>query len=96
MKHSIPGLLKRISEEEVENYRELDIYDKDVCTQAVAFTLNPSNNQHPGSLYDSKWEEVTYYGDSNTATQHPLEILLDEWREHSIVQPPSDPRNLPG
>ena len=84
--------LKRISPEEAKNYREIDIYDPYVCKKAVAFTLTPSSKQHPASLYDNPWEDVTYYMDLNDNNEYPLMQLLDEWN----TRDKEDNQNLTG
>ena len=80
MRHSIPGILKRISLAETKNYVELDIYSKEVCTQAVAFTLTPDPEPRSTSIHGSKWEKVTYYGEINDSPLHPLEIFLNQYK----------------
>jgi len=97
MKQSIPGTLKRISPAEKNSYIELDIYSKEVCTQAVAFTLTPETDEVPDSLYGSKWERVTYYGDQQSITNiplHPLEIFLKEYKDTSSVKELEDERDF--
>ena len=85
--------LKRITPEEVGNYVMLNIYDPNVCTRAVAFMLLPSSNTNPASLYNSPWEDVTYYGNPDSSLErHPLEVMLDEW----TTSKPNDPGNLTG
>ena len=84
--------LKRITPEEAKSYIELDIYDNNVCNLAVAYTLTPSSNHTPASLYGSLWEDVTYYTTPDELERHPLEIMLDEWNTHTI----KDNGNLPG
>lgn len=73
--------LKRISPVEAENLIELSIYDDKVCTRAIAFTLTPDETQSPG-LFDSPWETVTYYADSESIANtslSPLEYMYKEW-----------------
>lgn len=84
MKQSIPGPLKRISPAEKNSYIELDIYSKEVCTKAVAFTLTDiDEDTYPASSYGTPWQKVTYYADSesinNTAALYPLELMYKEW-----------------
>ena len=75
--------LKRISPAEAKNYIELSIYDNKVCTKAIAYTLTPDEAQPPGtSLFNSPWEKVTYYADSesiNNTSLSPLEFMYKEW-----------------
>jgi hypothetical protein len=83
MRNSIPGMLKRISAAEKNSYIELDIYSKDVCTKAVAFSLTDiERGVYPDSSYGTTWQEVTYYADelsiSNTSLS-PLEFMYKEW-----------------
>ena len=80
MRHSIPGILKRISPAETKNYVELDIYSKEVCTRAVAYTLTPDSDASPKPLYGEAWEKVTYYGEINDSPLHPLEIFLNQYK----------------
>ena len=82
--------LKRITPGEAESYTQLSIYDPNVCTRAVAFTLYPSSTANPAG---SPWEEVTYYGNPDySIDRYPLEIMLEEWKMLSN----RDPGNLPG
>ena len=70
--------LKRILPGEAENYVMLNIYDPNVCTRAVAFTLTPSSIPNPAG---SSWEDVTYYGNPDYSIDaHPLEVMLNEWK----------------
>jgi hypothetical protein len=83
MKHSIPGTLKRISPAEKNSYIELDIYSKDVCTKAIAFTLTGiEKGTYPDSHYGAAWQAVTYYADEssfNNTPLSPLEFMYKEW-----------------
>ena len=83
MKHSIPGTLKRISPAEKNSYIELDIYSKEVCTQAVVFTLTDvPGGTYPDSLCGTTWQAVTYYADNNSINNtslSPLEFMYKEW-----------------
>ena len=83
MKHSIPGTLKRISAAEKNSYIELDIYSKEVCTKAIAFTLTDvPNDTYPDSYYGTAWQAVTYYADEsslNNTSLSPLEFMYKEW-----------------
>jgi hypothetical protein len=83
MKHSIPGLLKRISPAEKNSYIELDIYSKEVCTKAITFTLTDvEEGTYPDSHYGAAWQKVTYYADGesiNNTFLYPLEFMYKEW-----------------
>jgi hypothetical protein len=82
--------LKRITPGEAENYTPLNIYDPNVCTRAVAFILLPSPIPNPGG---SPWEDITYYANPDySIDQYPLEIMLEEWKMSSNI----DPRNSTG
>lgn len=85
--------IKRITPGEAESYRELDIYDPNVCTKAVAFTLTSTSKPYPASLSGTPWEEVTYYGNlDDDYTEFPLMQLLNEWK----TPKEEDNGNLPG
>lgn len=85
--------IKRISPEEAKNYRELSIYDPNVCKKAVAFALTPPSKQYPASLHNTPWEEVTYYGNlDDEYYDFPLMHLLNEWKTPNE----EDPQNLTG
>ena len=74
--------LKRISTAETENYIELSIYDDEVCTKAIAFTLTETKGIYPASSYGTVWQEVTYYGDESSTSDNPLsplEFMYREW-----------------
>jgi hypothetical protein len=72
--------LKRITPGEAKNYRELDIYDPNVCKKAVAYTLTPASKSYPAALCNTPWEEVTYYGNlDDDYSAFPLFQLLNEW-----------------
>ena len=81
--------LKRISSREVKNYIELSIYDDKVCTKSIAFTLREvPNGIYPDSLYNTPWQEVTYYGDESSITNKPLsplEYMHKEWEMNKDV-----------
>lgn len=51
--------MKRITKEEAERYRKLDIEDLPSLSQVVAFTLTPCQ-----VIGMEDWEDVTYYGPS--------------------------------
>ena len=92
MKQSIPGMLKRISPAEKNSYIELDIYSKEVCTQAVAFTLTPDEAAPPG-LYGSTWEKVTYYADESSVNNVPLSPLEHMYKEWELNKDVTNERN---
>ena len=71
--------IKRVSPEEAKNLREVSIYDDKVCTKATHFTLTPSSKTSPAALFDTPWEEVTYYTDKEDSDLHPLMYLLKQW-----------------
>ena len=79
--------LKRISPGEVENYIELSIYDDEVCTKAIAFTLmDIEGDVYPEGIkppsYGTAWQKVTYYADEssiNNTPLYPLEFMYKEW-----------------
>lgn len=71
--------LKRVSPEEAKSLREVSIYDDKVCQKATHFTLTPSLKTIPASLYETPWEEVTYYTDKEDSDLHPLMQLLKQW-----------------
>lgn len=75
--------LKRITPGEAKIYRELSIYDENVCKLATHFTLTPSPIHNPASPASSAWEEVTYYTSIGEDSQYPLLELLKEWNQQS-------------
>ena len=89
MKQSIPGILKRISPAEKNSYIELDIYSKDVCTKAIAFSLTDApKGKYPDSSYGTSWQEVTYYADEqsiNNTSLSPLEYMYKEWEVNKDI-----------
>jgi len=93
MKHSIPGTLKRISPAEKNSYIELDIYSKEVCTKAIAFTLTDiEEGIYPESIkpssYGTSWQKVTYYADDssiNNTSLSPLEFMYKEWNMNKDI-----------
>ena len=94
MKHSIPGTLKRISPVEKDSYIELDIYSKEVCTQAVAFTLTDiEGGIYPAPSYGTTWQRVTYYADTssiNNTSLSPLEFMYKEWNMNKDIDEARD------
>ena len=84
--------LKRITPEEAKIYRELSIYDENVCTKATHFTLTPSPIPNPGG---SAWEEVTYYTSIGEDSEYPLLELLKEWNQQNTHNN-KDNENLAG
>ena len=89
MKHSIPGTLKRISPAEKNSYIELDIYSKEVCTKAIAYTLTDiDKGTYPASSYGTAWQKVTYYADQtsiNNTPLYPLELMYKEWNMNKDI-----------
>lgn len=74
--------IKQISLPEAENYIEISIYDPFVCTKARYYTLQPSTDMPPG------WEDVRYYGDSESIDMtplHPLEVMYKEWNQEQSI-----------
>lgn len=84
--------LKRITPGEAKIYRELSIYDENVCKQATHFTLTLSPIPNPDG---SAWEEVTYYTSIGEDSQYPLLELLKEWNQQNTRED-KDNGNLPG
>jgi hypothetical protein len=59
--------LRQISPAEAEKLIKLGIYDDKVCQKSIAYTLTDvPPGMLPESLYNSPWQEVTYYGDKNS------------------------------
>jgi hypothetical protein len=89
MKHSIPGTLKRISPAEKKSYIELDIYSKEVCTKAIAFSLTDiEEGIYPAPSYGTTWQKVTYYADQtsiNNTSLSPLEFMYKEWNMNKDI-----------
>ena len=80
--------IKRISTAETENYIELSIYDDEVCTKAIAFTLTESKGIYPASSLGTAWQEVTYYGDESSTGDNPLsplEFMYKEWNMNKDI-----------
>ena len=94
MKHSIPGTLKRISPAEKNSYIELDIYSKEVCTKAIAFSLTDiEEGIYPAPSYGTSWQEVTYYADDssiNNTPLSPLEFMYKEWNMNKDIDSVKD------
>ena len=85
--------LKRISTAETENYIELSIYDDEVCTKAVAFTLTETKGIYSASSLETAWQEVTYYGDESSINNNPLsplEFMYKEWNMHKDIDSVKD------
>ena len=85
--------LKRISTAETENYIELSIYDNEVCTKAIAFTLTETKGIYSASSLGTAWQEVTYYGDESSINNNPLsplEFMYKEWNMHKDIDPVKD------
>jgi hypothetical protein len=94
MKNSIPGTLRRISVAEKNSYIELDIYSKEVCTQAIAFTLTDiEEGIYPAPSYGTAWQKVTYYADESSISNTPLSPLEHMYREWDMNKDVTNERN---
>ena len=94
MKNSIPGTLKRISAAEKNSYIELDIYSKEVCTQAIAFTLTDiEEGIYPAPSYGTAWQKVTYYADESSISNTPLSPLEHMYKEWDMNKDVTNERN---
>jgi hypothetical protein len=94
MKNSIPGTLRRISVAEKNSYIELDIYSKEVCTQAIAFTLTDiEEGIYPAPSYGTAWQKVTYYADESSISNTPLSPLEHMYKEWDMNKDVTNERN---